>query len=112
MGKIIDRVKEGTSVSCGLVMIGEVKRIIKDPDWEKTSFFTVDTKEREILLPIEAIHEASEETIVLGCSAESIEALPDVRGKEVCNQAGYILYELKLKVNEALNLARPFMDYH
>ncbi len=112
MGRIIDRVKEGKSVVCGSKVIGKVSRIVKDPDWNKTTLFTVKTESKEIPLPIESIHQASDEEIALGCTLDSIEALPDVSGSDLLNEAGYINYGLKLKVNEALNLARPFIDYH
>lgn len=112
MGKVIDRIKKGVDVFCEEQKIGEVSKTFKCPDWGKTEFFTVNIKEREILLPIDIIYKAEEHGLYLNNTLEEINKLPDIKGKDICNEAGYIFPDLKAYIYQILDLARPYLDYY
>jgi hypothetical protein len=112
LGKVIDRIKKGALVRCGEQFIGKVNRIVKDPEYKRTDFFSIEIKDKEVLLPIEIIYKATEEALILNADIEQIESLPDIKGKEVCNQAGYIFHDLKEVIYRILDIARPYLDYY
>jgi hypothetical protein len=106
-----DKVREGVKVFYKDNFIGVVNRVVKNPEWGKVEFFTLNGEAKEVLLPIEAIYEAKDGALYLNFTKEEVERLPEVDGKEICNEAGYIFPDLREAVYETLNLARPFLDY-
>ena len=81
MGKISGKIKEGAAVVCGS-KTWKIKRVIMDSELKKPEFFTLNTGDKEVMLPIESIHKITGETIYVNAAPERITNLPDISGKE------------------------------
>jgi len=109
--KASDKIKEGAEVVCGNET-WKIKRVIMDPELKKPEFFTLNTGNKEVMLPIESIHEIREGTIYTNATPEQLSNLPDLDRQEVCNDRGYVFMDLKEVIYKIFNLPRPFMDYY
>lgn len=106
-------IREGALVNCEGMDVGNVARVISHPELCMPDYFTVNLEScnKEVLLPTECIHNATDERLYLWITNSQIEALPDVQGREVSNSKGYIYWDLRKVINEGLNLARPVLNY-
>ena len=111
MGKISGKIKEGATVVCGNET-WKIKRVIMNPELKKPEFFTLSIGDKEVMLPIESIHKITGEAIYVDARPEQITNLPDINGKGVCNERGYVYMDLRAIVYKVFNLPRPYVEYY
>ena len=64
------------------------------------------------MFPVESIHKITGEAIYMHATQEQISKLPDLSGKDICNDAGYVFMDLRELIYKIFNFPRPVLDYY